>query len=712
MAPLHVFKPSRPSSLSTKTDLDHPKGYVYWVVFFLLLAVIILYAGYLLLNVVRRSPVKKEYACLIEPKKKAFTSWEGGRVGIPFRIKNLGSSSWSSRGVHPYFLSYHLLDEEENTIQYDNRRFPFPGKVSPGQSLEMTAFIVSPLEEGKYVLEFDLVREGKAWFKDYGSPTAKVSLSVKAKKWPETDTTWSLDYGKYTKFETSIPELDRIQKLIRLTLWENEVTFPGRTGLIRGFSAGKDYPQIWLRDAATIIPVSRYFYDEAYLCSWLEEHLAFQRQDGSLADWIDPEGHSDKNTTETDQEASAVLAARKVFELLGPRWLEKPISRKKIIQRLELALHFLLDKKMEARYGLLKGAHTADWGDVDIVDSNQKAVDTDTNTHWTVDIYDQSMFYEACRSLAEMFEALDQSGKASFWREKADTLRYNTDRWLWQEEKGFYRIHLHLDSLHHDFNEEDIFAMGGNTQAILSGLAGEEKSRRIIEEALRRQKTYGLSTISGTLLPPYPRHTFKHPMLDDPFEYQNGGQWDWFGGRLICAMFEKGYSHPALEKLLEIVHKNLANRSFYEWDTKEGIGRGNGFFCGSAGSVGRAIFEGLLGIKVRRDRLSLQPRLGKERAKIHVYIPSWDRFAAYQYRWDEKEEKVSLDYNSNVSGRGTIKILIPQKGGNTGRRTAESWEVLIDGRRTGYRWEKKNKDAFIVVETDFKNHRLEAKRIN
>jgi len=63
---------------------------------------------------------------------------------------------------------------------------------------------------------------------------------------------------------------------------------------------------------------------------------------------------------------------------------------------------------------------------------------------------------------------------------------------------------------------------------ILSGLADENKTRRIIKVALERQKIFNVSTISGTLLPYYPKGFFKHPMIDDFYEYQNGGQWDWF----------------------------------------------------------------------------------------------------------------------------------------------------------------------------------------
>lgn len=683
------------------------------VALLLILALFIIYSGILVFNTLflKNTRENEAYACRLDPQEESFTSFEGERIAVKFQIKNLGKASWSSTDTNPYLLSYHLLDHEGKIIRYDNRRFPLPRVVKPDQSCGTTVNIIAPLEEGLYILEFDLVREGISWFKDYGSPTAKVALAVKGKKWPEDEISLILDYGQYSKFESPIPELNKILKLIRITLHENEVEFQGRTGQIRGFSAGKDYPQIWLRDAATIIPASRYFYDVSYLASWLEEHLAFQREDGSLEDWIDSLGHADKNTTESDQEASAVRAAFQIYELSGPAWLENKIKGETIIERLEKALSFILSRRMGKKYGLLIGAHTLDWGDVDIIDPDQKAIYIDNNTHWTVDIYDQSMFYEACLNLAQMLESLEKNDKALLWRQKASSIQENTDRWLWQEERGFYRVHLHLDEFRHDFDEDNIFAMGGNTQAILSGLAREEKSSRIITEALRRQSLYGLSTISGTLLPPYPEHTFKHPMVDDPYEYQNGGQWDWFGGKLIFAMFEHGFSSLAQEKLAEILRKNLANRSFFEWDSREGIGQGNGYFCGSAGSLSRAIFEGYFGIKIGKGTLNIEPKIEKGSAKIHVHLPANDTFVAYAYTFDEIKRKITLEYNSNLNTEGKIKILIPSLNEAKKEDIKENWLVQIDGKNVPFRLVRKNEDVFVVVATDFKSHILEIDKI-
>ena len=520
-----------------------------------------------------------------------------------------------------------------------------------------------------------------------------------------------LEYGKFTDFRSTIPEYKELFNLIRATLSHNQVAFQGKTGPVSGFAAGSAYLQIWLRDANTIIPASRYFYESPYLKSWLVEHLAAQKDDGSLEDWLDSRGKKDKNTTETDQETSAVQAAGQISRVLGHAWLEEKINGEAVLSRLERAMLFVLNHRFDGQRGLVTGAHTADWGDVDMEHADQNVIYADKQTHWTCDIYDQSMFYGAAKSLAGMFDGRGLKEKARLWEDKAGSIQGNTDRWLWQEAKGFYRVHIHLDSLRHDFDEDDMYAMGGNAEAILSGLASDEKCRRIIESALARQKAFSISTIGGTLLPPYPKKFFKHPMMDDPYEYQNGGQWDWFAGRIVYAMFEHGFSGQAREKLLEIAKKNVANRGLYEWDSPDGTGRGSAFYSGSAGSLAKALFEGYFGLKIAKGSLGLEPKLGADSAVVHVYIPASDLFAAYAYQYDGQNGNLVLRYNSNISGRGKIKVLIP---GPSPRRISDKKIVKLRVRRDGARipfvQSESGQDRFVTIETDFQNHILEIKR--
>ncbi len=663
---------------------------------------------FLLLSKNERRGLKTAYACLIKPERSNYSSSEGESLRVKLKIKNTGRVSWSSRGKNPVLLSYHILSEEKKMLKFENRRYTLAKKVRAGEETEVSVSIKSPLEEGKYFIEFDLVREGISWFKDYGSKTATAFLEVKKSLFLEDLPLLSIKEVKQTNFQSTRNEFNRIKKLIRLTLFKNEISFEGKTGNVFGFKGGEDYPQVWLRDSNTIIPVSRYFYDIRFLSTWLEEHLAHQKEDGSLEDWIDGEGNSEKNTTETDQETSAVQAAYQIFELAGREWLVKKIRGIEVVERLEKALLFVLHSRYDKDYGLITGAHTADWGDIDFMRKDEQALDVNESTHWTADIYDQSMFYKACIDLSELFESLDKENKAIFWRQWANSIKINTNKWLWMEEKGYYRIHLHLDRLVHDFDEDDIFATGGNTQAVLSGIADKEKVRRIIETALKRQKEYGLSTLSGTLLPPYPAGFFKHPLMDAPFEYQNGAQWDWFGGRLVLAMFENGFSQVAREKLLEIATKNLNNRGFFEWDNREGVGWGSDFYCGSAASIGRALFEGYFGIKIGRKNMSLEPKLGKDSGKIAVLIPANNLFFAYEYEFEQEAKKLTMKFNSNHEKRGKIKILNPWPDLFKNENDLKINLLLkLNGKRIDFTSETLNRDLFITLDTDFIEKTLE-----
>jgi hypothetical protein len=675
-----------------------------------LFVVLISIAGYELFKMVKLDRYQEhmerpDYASLIEPHEKSYTTTIGERVEISLKITNQGKIVWMPVGEYPFYISYHLLGEHGKIIKFDNRRYPLSKKIMPGEEINVTIDVRGPLVKGEYILEFDLLREGLFWFEDQGSKTSEVVLLVNDKKWQDIPPNISLDYGKYTHFSSRIPELEKIYKLFRLTLEKNEVEFKGKEGTIHGFSAGGHYPQIWLRDANTTIGLSKYFYDTSYLTSWFKEHLAYQKQDSSLNDWIDSQGRFDKNTVGTDQEASAVQIARQIFEIFGATWLKSEIKEKTIIERLEQALNFVFQHRLDSNYGLIKGAHTADWGDVDILDEGEAAVYVDERTNWTVDIYDQSMIHQACLNLSEMLSSLGMTDKSSYWREKAKFLKTNTNTWLWQPDKGFYKIHVHLDDMEHDFDEDDILALGGNTQAILSGLANDEQITQIIENVLDRQKTFNISTISGTLLPPYPAKIFKHPLLENPYNYQNGAQWDWFGGRFIQAMFAHGFSQTAEEKLMEIFGKNLSNRGFFEWENREGVGNGSDFFCGSAGSLGKALFEGYFGMKLTHDRLIIEPKLGQNSAKVHIYIPANDTFIAYDYIYDMPNATLTMRYNSNFPHRGKLKILVSElDSGTTEKEIEKTLMVRQDGEKIPFRIERKNNDVFLIIDTDFNNH--------
>ena len=169
------------------------------------------------------------------------------------------------------------------------------------------------------------------------------------------------------------------------------VKFLGQTGAVNTFLPGPQYPMIWIRDFATQIPLLRYEYPRDYLTSTVEEILAAQQSDGSVSDWVSPycrftedgvcwkQGAphakivyksatttlwADKNTIAADQEASVVDAAFQIFAMTGDRaWLYKLVKGKRILDRLDLALEYLLKNRFDAAHGLVTSGFTVDWGD-------------------------------------------------------------------------------------------------------------------------------------------------------------------------------------------------------------------------------------------------------------------------------------------------------------------------------------------------------------
>ena len=536
-------------------------------------------------------------------------------------------------------------------------------------------------------------------------------------------------YSKQVAYTSGEPDLDRLQGFLFAALEANRKEFAAQQ-TVKGFGAGSSYPQIWLRDSATIIPLSRYYYSTDYLTSWLEEHLGYQREEGQLYDWIAPGEKSnflgpaprvtevyhaskqaaqkgitisaDKNTTEADQEPAAVDAAYQVFKITGDRnWLNKDINGRSLIDRLNLALDYLWKSKVDSTVGLIANAFTADWGDVSPTYSDQRAIYVDEKTPIVAGIYTNAVFYRAAIQLAELNHENADDRMSNSWKTKAAAIKENVNKHLWQEDKGFYRIHLLLTPkrLPNASDDSDILAVGGNGLAVLNDIADEPKLRKIFAVATLRKQEYGMSTIAGTLLPSYPTGRFKHPAVRDEYVYQNGGQWDWFGARFLLAEFERGYSQQAFRNLVDLARKSANNNGLYEWHTKSGEGKGSPNYAGSAGALGSAIFQGLFGIYLTQNALSLRIRLKDQPGQVHVYEPATNHYVAYQYCLEPGV--VMLHYESNVSGFGRLHLLLPAN-----QRAAEA---QLDGHNLELQTETIGEDSYLVLDSDWKSHELRVK---
>ena len=98
----------------------------------------------------------------------------------------------------------------------------------------------------------------------------------------------------------------------------------------------------------------------------------------------------------------------------------------------------------------------------------------------------------------------------------------------------------------------------------------------------------GAPSIGLTLYPPYPEGSFKNPGMY-PYGYQNGGDWTWFGGRMIRQLIRYGFVKEAYEQVQPMLERVKANDGFYEWYSRDNQPQGSGTFRGSAGVLYQAI---------------------------------------------------------------------------------------------------------------------------
>ena len=376
-----------------------------------------------------------------------------------------------------------------------------------------------------------------------------------------------------------------------------------------GFNAGDGYREVWIRDYNTFIELAAQVYDKEVLKENLLVFLRMQGEDGNIIDGFTPvkkvgeveydfiysplepryAGH--KNTVETDQETSLVQSIYKYIQLTNDRSiLDEMIGNKTVGERLVWSMEFLMNKRFNKQYGLIIGATTADWGDVQ--PEHGWGVDIDENTHPAIDIYDNAMFIIALNNLMEMIPAGRQK-----WQSIKNSIAQNSRKHLWDktEQKFIPHIYLNGSPFPAAFNENEIYYFGGTAIAIEAGLLSKKEVKISLDEMVSRVKKAGAPSIGLTLYPPYPAGYFANKIMNPEYSYQNGGDWTWFGGRMIQQLIKYGFVQEAYEEVLPMVKRVKDNNGFYEWYSVDNKPRGSGTFRGEAGVLYTAIvmFENL-----------------------------------------------------------------------------------------------------------------------
>jgi hypothetical protein len=288
---------------------------------------------------------------------------------------------------------------------------------------------------------------------------------------------------------------------------------------------------------------------------------------------------------ETDQETSLVQAVYKYIRLTEDKTiLQENIGGKTVLQRLEWAMDYLMKEKFSKKYGLIFGATTADWGDVQ--PEHGWGVDIDSNTHFAIDIYDNAMFIIALDNLM----AMAPSTKTR-WKPVRDSIAKNCRKYLWDAKLQRFIPHIYLagSPFPEGFNEKEIYYFGGTAIAIEAGLLTKPEIKISLDEMVRRVKQAGAPSIGLTIYPPYPDKMFANKIMNPEYSYQNGGDWTWFGGRMIQQLIRYGFIEEAYREIYPMVKRVKDNNGFYEWYSVDNKPRGSGTFRGEAGVLYTAI---------------------------------------------------------------------------------------------------------------------------
>jgi len=125
--------------------------------------------------------VAHEYAVeweLLDPWPAWIPPGEEQRTSLS--VANIGTRMWAASGEHPVHLAYHWFTQDGKLSEpWDTFRIRLPHEVPPGASAELIDVVFkAPAVLGNYILRWDLVEEGQAWFFRHGAAPLELPVEV------------------------------------------------------------------------------------------------------------------------------------------------------------------------------------------------------------------------------------------------------------------------------------------------------------------------------------------------------------------------------------------------------------------------------------------------------------------------------------------------------------------------------------------------------
>ena len=402
---------------------------------------------------------------------------------------------------------------------------------------------------------------------------------------------------------TTNPQQQLAETILNDTTF-HQVDSMARSIIRQGFNAGSGYSQIWARDMNTFIEVACEETNQTDIRNAILLFFALQQPNDEMIDgyvlkpdftgydnhpyYADaaPDHVGFKNTVETDQESSLIQIVGKYIRKTGDTSiLREDVAGRTVSERMDDMVDYLMRERYSEQYGLLFGAMTADWGDVQ--PNDDFGCDMNELSSRAIDVYDNAMFLIALDYLQEM---TDDTLLLKKWKGIREQIAQNVRKHLWDAERKKFIPHLYIDPspIPAGFDENQIHYHGGTAIAIEAGLLSKEEIAVVNAQMLENVRLSGMPSIGLTLYPTYPEGFFRGGM-SKPYVYQNGGDWTWFGGRMIQQLVANGFIEEAYAEIRPMIDRVIKNRGFFEWYGMGGVPCGSGNFKGSAGVLAKAI---------------------------------------------------------------------------------------------------------------------------
>ena len=466
----------------------------------------------------------------------------------------------------------------------------------------------------------------------------------------------------------------------------------------------------WIRDHVHVMKAMRHW--EYDLKSFLDFIIETQREDGQfyeLIKQVDDKHWSFVNEDcyvmypednlslvrlelEADIEYLVVEGAVYLYKTTGDdAWL------KKVLPKLEKGIDYMMsdEKRFDKEHGLVKRPFTIDTWDFTYLPDAGVNRRINPNSPMSIMHGDNSGVYQAMNQLAWFNRRLGNEEKAREWEVRAEVLKGNIFKHLWNGKFFIHQLHLNHNGLDNLENERLSLS---NTYDINRGLTDTEQSRSIIQEYMARRERTDCFSEWFSIDPPYEKFcTHKKG------RYVNGAISPFTAGELAKAAFNNGneeYGWDIIQRFIQLVERD--GTIYFLYDTDGTPQPEGGPSAWGAAALVSAVDEGLAGINdagTNYDEIVFAPKFPVTHYTELRYLTGYEvTKAMVDVRYILTDEGMRYDVYSPAK-KITAHILLPKDKNCSG--------LWIDGYNTEYKIATIENSNYVDFElTDIKSSKV------